>query len=130
MVVGLGMGLQMPTALIAVQQSVAPEQLGTVTALTAFFRQLGGAVGVAVLSSVVLARLHGRGALGPAMTDPRSLGRLLDAAQAGGPGLDDDAFRFALRAGAWMALAAVWCVVRLPELARHDLVPTGAVAPP
>jgi EmrB/QacA subfamily drug resistance transporter len=54
LLLGSGMGLQMPTGLLMLQQAVAPPLIGTVTALTGFFRLLGGAVGVAVLGSITL----------------------------------------------------------------------------
>ena len=55
---GLGIGFQFPTGLVATQNAVPPQQVGVATALTAFSRQLGGAIGVAVLSAVLIATLH------------------------------------------------------------------------
>lgn len=51
---GMGMGLQLPTALVASQHAVGPALIGTVTALSGLSRQLGGAIGVAVLSALLL----------------------------------------------------------------------------
>lgn len=51
---GMGMGLQLPTALVASQQAVGPALIGTVTGLAGLSRQLGGAIGVAVLSALLL----------------------------------------------------------------------------
>jgi hypothetical protein len=48
----------MPASLVAVQHAVPRTQLGVATASTAFFRTLGGAIGVAVLSSVLLGAMH------------------------------------------------------------------------
>lgn len=59
-VLGLAIGLQLPSGLVATQNAVPPQQVGVATALTAFSRMLGGAVGVAVLTTVLIALLrHG-----------------------------------------------------------------------
>ncbi len=52
--ISLGMGTMLPVTTVAVQNAVAPEQLGTTTAAIGFFRQLGGALMVAVLGAIVL----------------------------------------------------------------------------
>jgi EmrB/QacA subfamily drug resistance transporter len=57
-VLGLGIGFQLPTGLVATQNAVPPSQVGLATALTAFSRMLGGAVGVAVLTSILIAFLR------------------------------------------------------------------------
>ena len=123
-VLGTGMGLQMPTTLITVQQSVPREQIGTVTALTSFFRLLGGAIGIAVLSSVVLLLLRehlpaGVAALGAGPLDGEGLGRLLDAARAG-HAVSDAAFQQVMRLSAGVSMLSLWFVTRLPDLRLHD----------
>ncbi len=60
--VGLSIGVVMPSSLVAVQNAVPRAQLGVATAGTAFSRSLGGAIGVALLSAILLASLHGSGA--------------------------------------------------------------------
>jgi len=55
---GMGLGLQLPTALVVSQHVVGPQLIGTVTALSGLSRQLGGAIGVAVLSALLLALLQ------------------------------------------------------------------------
>ena len=120
-VLGLGMGLQMPTTLITVQQSVPREQVGTVTALTAFFRLLGGAVGIAVLSSVVLLQLRGHLPAGVRSLDGEGLGQLLDAARsAPASGLSDAPFRHVMQLSALVSLISLWFVTRLPDLRLND----------
>ena len=57
--VGLSIGIVLPSSLVAVQNAVPRNQLGVATAGTAFFRSLGGAIGVAVLSAILLASMHG-----------------------------------------------------------------------
>ncbi|MDF3034976.1 MAG: ral substrate transporter:Major facilitator superfamily 1 [Paucimonas sp.] len=58
-VLGVGVGFQFPTSLVATQNAVPPQQIGIATALTSLSRMLGGAVGVAVLTTVLLASLRG-----------------------------------------------------------------------
>jgi len=58
MVVGLSIGVVMPSSLVAVQNAVPRSQLGVATAGTAFSRTLGGAIGVALLSAILLASMH------------------------------------------------------------------------
>jgi len=60
-VLGLAIGLQLPSGLVATQNAVPPQQVGIATALTAFSRLLGGAVGVAVLTTVLIALLRHSG---------------------------------------------------------------------
>lgn len=121
-VVGIGMGLQMPTTLITVQQSVPREQVGTVTALTAFFRLLGGAIGIAVLSAVALLLLRGHLPPGVSSLGGEGLGALLDAARAahGASMGSDAAFRQVMFVSAVVALVSLWLVARLPNIRLHD----------
>jgi hypothetical protein len=55
---GVGMGLVFVPMLIAVQSAVPRSVLGSATSVTGFFRTIGGAVGVAVMGSVMAQRLH------------------------------------------------------------------------
>ncbi|TFV92562.1 MFS transporter [Oxalobacteraceae bacterium OM1] len=52
---GLSIGMTMPTSLVAVQNAVPPKNIGVATAMTALFRSMGGAIGVAILSSILFA---------------------------------------------------------------------------
>ena len=53
--IGAGLGLTMLTLLIAVQQAVPREILGTATSLNQFSRSIGGAVGVAIMGAFLSA---------------------------------------------------------------------------
>ena len=119
-VLGAGMGLQMPTTLITVQQSVPRAQIGTVTALTSFFRLLGGAIGIAVLSSVVLSLLRDHLPAGVGSLDGEGLGRLLDASRAGHGLGTDTAFQRVMWLSAGVSMLSLWLVTRLPDLQLHD----------
>jgi len=52
-VTGLGLGLIMPTATLAVQTTVDKTQLGVATSATQFIRSIGSTVGTAVVGSIV-----------------------------------------------------------------------------
>jgi EmrB/QacA subfamily drug resistance transporter len=55
--IGAGLGLTMLTLLIAVQQAVPRQVLGTATSLNQFARSIGGAVGVAIMGAFLSAGL-------------------------------------------------------------------------
>jgi EmrB/QacA subfamily drug resistance transporter len=55
---GVGMGLVFVPMLIAVQSAVPRSVLGSATSVTGFFRSIGGAVGVAIMGSIMAQRLH------------------------------------------------------------------------
>jgi len=57
-IIGAGMGLVMITQLIAVQSAVPRERLGIATSTAHFFRSIGGAVGVAVMGTVMTQRMN------------------------------------------------------------------------
>ncbi|HEY3869279.1 MAG TPA: MDR family MFS transporter [Actinocrinis sp.] len=56
-VVGLGIGLVMQVLVVAMQNAVPREQLGTATSSSTFFRTIGGSFGVSALGAVFDSRL-------------------------------------------------------------------------
>lgn len=66
---GVGMGMAMLSMLLAVQSSVAREQLGVATSLGQFTRSIGGAVGVAVMGAVVASTIPSGGSTPAALAD-------------------------------------------------------------
>ncbi len=52
-ITGLGLGITMPLYTIAVQNAVPYAVMGVATSSTAFFRSIGGALGLAILGSVM-----------------------------------------------------------------------------
>ena len=127
-VVGLGMGLQMPTTLITVQQSVPRPLIGTVTSLTAFFRLLGGAVGIAVLSAITLLLLRDHLPASAALPGGDGLASMLESAARshGVSSLRDAAFRRVMQVSAAVSMVSLWLVTRLPDVRLHEV---GAGAP-
>jgi EmrB/QacA subfamily drug resistance transporter len=57
-VLGLGIGVSLPNMTTAIQNAVERADLGAATATAAFFRSLGGAVGVALSGAILTARLQ------------------------------------------------------------------------
>jgi len=95
-IVGLGMGSLFPVTTVSVQNAVLPYQLGTATGAMNFFRQLAGAVIVAVFGAIVL---------GGAGTSGLTLETL--AAQANGGGLAHGDLVQVFR---WLFMAAAACL--------------------
>lgn len=56
-VMGAGLGLIMQIIVLVVQNAVAPNQIGTATSANNYFREMGGAIGVAVFGSIFTNRL-------------------------------------------------------------------------
>jgi EmrB/QacA subfamily drug resistance transporter len=59
-VAGFGVGITYPCFSISVQNAVPAQLLGAATSATQFFRQIGGALGLAVLGSFMTARFQTR----------------------------------------------------------------------
>ena len=55
---GIASGMQFPTSLVGAQNSVQQHDIGVATSTTNLFRALGGAMGVALMSALLLALLH------------------------------------------------------------------------
>ncbi|MFE7192537.1 DHA2 family efflux MFS transporter permease subunit [Kitasatospora sp. NPDC057541] len=96
LVFGLGLGLVMQVLVLIVQNSVGYQDLGVATAGATFFRSIGASVGVSVFGTVFASGLNRRlrDALagiplppgfepGTIASDPRVIGQLPAAAQAG-----------------------------------------------
>ena len=59
---GAGIGPMYPTTTLMIQNAVPPHQFGVATGTLAFFRQLGGAIIVAVFGAIVLGGIDAGGA--------------------------------------------------------------------
>ena len=93
---GIASGMQFPTSLVGTQNSVAQHDIGVATSTTNLFRSLGGAVGVACMSALLLALLQDSSiahlAGGSMMAEGSSGNVLLDGLNAA-PGPAQDALR-------------------------------------
>jgi len=56
-VLGVGIGMTMQNLVLAVQNTVAAADLGAASSAVAFFRSLGGTIGVSVLGAVLAGRV-------------------------------------------------------------------------
>ncbi|WP_376790660.1 MDR family MFS transporter [Cupriavidus sp. Agwp_2] len=135
-VLGFAIGLQLPSGLVATQNAVPLQHVGVATALTAFSRMLGGAVGVAVLTTVLIALLrHG----GMTVSDlgggedvlMHLFQRVMAGTQDGGDAAAvrqgaEHAFRLLFLMSAGVSLLAPFLVARLPEKVLRGS--TGSVA--
>ncbi|MBC3419109.1 MDR family MFS transporter [uncultured Pseudomonas sp.] len=110
---GIACGLQFPTSLVGTQSAVDMKDIGVATSTTNLFRSLGGAMGVACMSSLLLALLHvgGLEVLGNPLlgslkggeTDPATQAHLLVT------------FRYLLLASAGAALLGLLAALALPD---------------
>ncbi len=55
-VFGLGIGLNMQSIVLAMQNAVEPRDMGVATSSTTFFRQVGGSLGTAIFLSILFAQ--------------------------------------------------------------------------
>ena len=110
---GIAGGLQFPTSLVGTQSAVAARDIGVATSTTNLFRSLGGALGVACMSSLLLAMLHQGGV--ELAGNP-----LLGSLQAGEPDTATqlrllETFRHVLLASAGVALLGLCAAVAMPD---------------
>ncbi|NIX75591.1 MFS transporter [Microvirga sp. c23x22] len=61
-IISIGLGTLLPVSTVAIQNAVAPHELGTATGTANFFRSLGGALIVAIFGAIVLSGAHLEGA--------------------------------------------------------------------
>jgi EmrB/QacA subfamily drug resistance transporter len=73
---GIGMGLSIPSFLVAVQTNVEKRDLGTATSTLQFSRSIGGTLGVSVMGAALSIRLASN--LSASGLDPKLVTQLLD----------------------------------------------------
>lgn len=126
---GLATGMTMPTSLVAVQNAVEHRYIGVATAMTALFRSMGGAIGVAILSSILFALLHQGGAgIAPSLGLEHDMSGAADAARAAPAATHaaDFAFRVTLLVSALVSLLAHLLAWIIPENAIRSAAAGGA----
>ncbi|MFC4033994.1 MDR family MFS transporter [Streptomyces polygonati] len=79
-VVGAGLGFNMQTIVLAMQNAVPPRDIGVATSSTTFFRQMGGTLGVAVFLAIVYSLVGGK--IGSAFAAARGTAAFQAAAKA------------------------------------------------
>lgn len=86
-VFGLGLGFNMQTLVLAIQNAVPPQDMGVATSSATFFRQMGGTLGTAVFLSVLFGTVVGniKDAFAVAVKTPAFQQALADPAVTGNP---------------------------------------------
>ena len=93
---GIASGMQFPTSLVGTQNAVDQRDIGVATSTTNLFRSLGGAVGVALMSALLLALLQDSGfahLAGSSMVAEGSSGNVLLDGLNAAPGEAQNALR-------------------------------------
>jgi hypothetical protein len=125
---GIGMGLTIPSFLIAVQSTVPRSALGTATSTLQFSRSIGGTLGVSVMGAALSARLAaGLAAVG---LDPQavSVDELLNPVpQSGAAPQIDGALRDALASGIQTVFIIAFVAAALALLVTF-FAPSGRIA--
>jgi EmrB/QacA subfamily drug resistance transporter len=115
-VVGIGLGTAFPSMMVATQNAVEGGNLGIATANHAFFRSLGGAVGVSLFGAVIFSMLASHitagGTGGANLNDILKPGPVLDALQ---PYINQ-AFAAFFATAAGVAAVATVCLAFLKEI--------------
>jgi len=122
---GIASGMQYPTSLVGTQNSVEVKDMGVATSTTNLFRSLGGAVGVATMSALLLAMLAGSGIAqvgGRSMAGEGSGNLLMDSLHAAsGPALEllrgqlSMTFQHLLMASAAVSLLGLSAALAMPN---------------
>ena len=92
-IMGIGMGLAIPSFLIAVQTTVERRNLGTATSTIQFSRSIGGTLGVSAMGAALGMRLASN--LSASGLNPKLVGQLLDPLP-GAEAVIDSSLRFAV----------------------------------
>lgn len=116
---GIATGMTLPTSLVAVQNAVPPGEIGVATAMTALFRSMGGAIGVALLSAILFALMKMDGSAMDLETG-------IFSHAAADPENAEFAFRVTFLCGAAVALIAHLLAWALPEKSLRTSAPAKA----
>lgn len=140
-ILGLGLGMLMQNLVLAVQNTVSARDIGTASASVAFFRSVGGAIGVSVLGAILGNRVKELAAQGFAAAGipvgGGSAGATLDLADMPAPVRDimraaygDATAEIFLIAGAiaLVALIAVLLITERPLRRTVDIQPAARPA--
>ncbi|MDQ0122623.1 EmrB/QacA subfamily drug resistance transporter [Pseudomonas lini] len=123
---GIASGMQFPTSLVGTQNAVDQRDIGVATSTTNLFRSLGGAVGVALMSALLLALLQDSGFAhlsGSSLVAEGSSGNVLLDGLNAAPGEAQDAlraqllltFRHLLMVSATVSLLGLAAAIAMPN---------------
>jgi EmrB/QacA subfamily drug resistance transporter len=129
---GIGLGPGQSLFSLAIQNAVAPSQLGVATSASQFFRQIGSTIGVALFGAVLTNRLHsGLSRFIPGV-EVDKLQALGTAARGGRSVLPDvareivaSAVTDTLSISLFVIAAALVVVLLIPEISMHDRRPVS-----
>jgi EmrB/QacA subfamily drug resistance transporter len=125
---GIGMGLSIPSFMIAVQSTIPKRQMGTATSSLSFSRSIGGTLGVSVMGALLARRLAS--GLRAAGFDPAviSLDSLLDPLAHSGATAAMDSALAAVLGNAIAVVFVVAFIAAALGLAVTALAPGGQIA--
>ena len=123
---GIASGMQFPTSLVGTQNAVEQRDIGVATSTTNLFRALGGAVGVALMSALLLALLQDSSfahLAGSALVAEGSSGNVLLDGLNAAPGAEQQAlrgellltFRHLLMVSAAVSLLGLAAAIAMPN---------------
>jgi EmrB/QacA subfamily drug resistance transporter len=136
LVLGMGLGMVMQVLVLAVQNSVAYEQLGVATSGATLFRSIGGSLGTAVLGAVFSNRLadalagdlpQGARAANVGSLDPSALGHLPAAVRDAYLSAFTDAIDLVFLVAAGIMLVAFLLTWLIPERPLRTTVRTAGL---
>lgn len=123
---GVGMGMSIPSFLIAVQTSVPRAVLGVATSTIQFTRSIGGTLGVSIMGGILRWRLMATQVAGTGLPSG-STNQLLDPLQGSATGMVAEPVRIAL-AGAIREIFVIAFIASVLGLIVASLTPRGRIA--
>lgn len=131
-VTGLGLGMVVQVVVIAVQNSVEREDLGSATSLAQFFRTIGGTIGITLYGALLNARLAGgalerlgSGTVDELLHSPARIAALPPATRTAVLASLSDGITFLFALSVPVLAVGILLALALPELHLH----TDAAAP-
>lgn len=129
---GIGMGLSVPSFVIAVQTTVERRHLGVATSMLQFSRSMGGTLGVSVMGAALSARLASN--ISTSGLDPKLIEQLLDPLP-GSEAVIDAGARIAMANAIHLVfliafVAAALALVATVFTPRKDLAESAATVAP
>ncbi|NYT79103.1 MFS transporter [Alcaligenaceae bacterium] len=133
--IGLGIGLQLPTSTVAIQNAVPFRHVGVATGVSAFCRSLGAAMGIALLMAFLLGWLRaGANAFGDTLNGADIINSLITHAGAGNSSIDstgllqiaEQSFQNVYLLSAAIALLSIVLTLLLKNESLSEKVPESA----